>query len=168
MPADPLDEYLTPEAAARIRAAEMQTILGGSMTQQTGCADCGAPETYTRDGVTYTVEHTDAVVGELATRWTRRGAQKLADESNVTRRSMGVRYEVRHAGFLRWQVIALQNRLLPPGAAPDRTEVRHRHLFDQAEANINASLGLPRAWRCACGGRPFEGKACPRCGATES
>lgn len=36
-----------------------------------------------------------------------------------------------------------------------------------AEDAINADLGLPPVWRCRCGGRPFEGKPCPRCGRTE-
>ena len=137
------------------------------MTQQTGCADCGAPETFTRDGVTYTVEHTDAYVGELGTRWTRRGAQKLADQAMAERLSSSVRFEVRHSGWFRWAVVALQNKLLPPGAVPDATPLRARATLDAAEDVIEADLGLPATWRCACGGKPFVGKVCPRCGAKE-
>jgi hypothetical protein len=45
-------------------------------------------------------------------------------------------------------------------AAPHLTpEVRHG-----AEQAINDSFGLPPVWVCRCGGRPFEGKDCPRCG----
>jgi hypothetical protein len=45
-------------------------------------------------------------------------------------------------------------------AAPHLTpEVRHG-----AEQAINDSFGLPPVWVCRCGGRPFEGKPCPRCG----
>jgi hypothetical protein len=135
------------------------------MTQQT---DCGCPpETFTRDGVTYEVEHTDAYVGELGTRWTRGGAQKLANEMNVTRLAPSVRYEVRHKGWFSWAVVALQNKLLPPGTVRDDTPLRARATLDRAEDFIEADLGLPPTWRCACGGKPFVGKECPRCGSKQ-
>lgn len=35
----------------------------------------------------------------------------------------------------------------------------------EAEETLNAMFGLPEAWRCPCGGRPFiTEKTCPRCG----
>lgn len=126
-----------------------------------------AAETFTRDGETYTVVHTDAYVGELGTKWTRRGAQKLADRSNAERRAPSVRYEVRHSGWLRWQVVALQNKLLAPDTVPDAGLIP-RSVLDRVENVIEMDLGLPPTWRCACGGKPFVGHSCPRCGAVES
>lgn len=132
-------------------------------------ADCGCgPETYERDGEVYTVVHTDAYAGELGSKWTRRGAQKLADRSNAERRAPSVRYEVRHKGTFRWVVVALQNQLVPPGSVPDRTPPRLRAVFDVAEDVIEADLGLPATWRCPCGGKPFVGHSCPRCGSTQT
>lgn len=130
--------------------------------------DCGCgPDTYTRDGVTYEVVETDAYVGELTRRWGKRAAQKEAAEANEARLAKSVRYEVRKVGWFRYAIVALQNQLLAPGTVRD-AGLLPRAVLDPVEDFINADLGLPRAWRCACGGRPFEGKRCPRCGAVES
>jgi rubrerythrin len=46
-----------------------------------------------------------------------------------------------------------------------------REVRAEAEDNIMASLfgdRLPPVWRCRCGGRPFGGQHCPRCGRAES
>lgn len=131
-------------------------------------ADCGCgPETYERGGEVYTVVHTDAYAGELGSKWTRRGAQKLADRANAERRAPSVRYEVRHRGTFRWAVVALQNKLMPPGTVPD-AGLLPRPVLYSAEDAIEADLGLPATWRCPCGGKPFVGHSCPRCGATQT
>lgn len=39
-----------------------------------------------------------------------------------------------------------------------------------AEDAVNAALwpGMPPVWRCLCGGRPFVGTSCSRCGRTQA
>jgi hypothetical protein len=124
------------------------------------------PGSYVRDGVVYTIHETNAYVGELGRRWFRWRAQRLANESNAARLAPSLRYELRQVGTFRYAVVALQNQLLPPGAVPDAGRLP-RSVLNGAEDVIEADLGLPPTWRCACGGKPFVGKRCPRCGAIE-
>ncbi len=120
---------------------------------------------YERDGVTYEVVETDAYVGELTRCWGKRRALREAADANAARIAPSLRYAIRHVGFGRWAVIGLQNQLVPPGSVPD-AGIIPRSVLDPVEDTINAELGLPPSWRCSCGGRPFVGKACPRCGNT--
>lgn len=125
-------------------------------------------EQFVRGGVPYEVVHTDAYVGELTRCWGKRRAEGEAQDANEARLAPKVRYEVRKVGWFRYAVVALQNQLLPPGTVVDVTPLRARHAFERAEDIIEADLGLPPTWRCACGGKPFVGKRCPRCGSAEA
>lgn len=71
--------------------------------------------------------------------------------------------ERRRAPWLTDEELAKAEREEAKAGGPLDEETRYG-----AEDAVNRDLRLPPSWRCSCGGRPFVGHRCPRCGRDEA